>query len=144
MITLKVSDTPAEGPDGTQLQLLGNSSFHVFSSFSIFSTLSFFLTGCGTSFDFHKKVDYLFLVGTEEGKIHKCSKAYSSQFLDTINAHHMAVDAVRWNPFHSDIFISCSADWTVKIWDHNYRWILLDNMSFVGLCNTFPPRLVNL
>uniref|UniRef100_H2YH11 Uncharacterized protein n=1 Tax=Ciona savignyi TaxID=51511 RepID=H2YH11_CIOSA len=75
---------------------------------------------CGTSFDFHKKIDYLFLVGTEEGKIHKCSKAYSSQFLDTINAHHMSVDAVRWNPFHPDIFISCSADWTVKIWDHNY------------------------
>uniref|UniRef100_A0A672VB93 Dynein axonemal intermediate chain 1 n=1 Tax=Strigops habroptila TaxID=2489341 RepID=A0A672VB93_STRHB len=26
---------------------------------------------CGTSFDFHKKIDYLFLVGTEEGKIYK-------------------------------------------------------------------------
>ncbi|CAK8676508.1 dynein intermediate chain 2, ciliary-like [Clavelina lepadiformis] len=99
VISLTVDDVPAEGPDGTQLQLLG----------------------CGTSFDFHKKIDYLFLVGTEEGKIHKCSKAYSSQFLDTIDAHHMSVDAVRWNPFHPDIFISCSADWTVKIWDHNYR-----------------------
>nr|CAB3238694.1 dynein intermediate chain 2, ciliary [Phallusia mammillata] len=99
VITLSVDSAPAEGPDGTQLQLLG----------------------CGTSFDFHKKIDYLFLVGTEEGKIHKCSKAYSSQFLDTIDAHHMSVDAVRWNPFHPDIFISCSADWTVKIWDHNYR-----------------------
>jgi len=40
--------------------------------------------GCGTTFDFHPETDYLFLVGTEEGKIHKCSKAYSSQFLDTI------------------------------------------------------------
>uniref|UniRef100_A0A8V0Y687 Dynein axonemal intermediate chain 1 n=1 Tax=Gallus gallus TaxID=9031 RepID=A0A8V0Y687_CHICK len=29
------------------------------------------ITGCGTSFDFHKKIDYLFLVGTEEGKIYK-------------------------------------------------------------------------
>lgn len=28
-------------------------------------------TACGTSFDFHKQIDYLFLVGTEEGKIHK-------------------------------------------------------------------------
>uniref|UniRef100_H2YH09 Dynein axonemal intermediate chain 1 n=1 Tax=Ciona savignyi TaxID=51511 RepID=H2YH09_CIOSA len=98
VIKLTVDNLPTDGPDGTQLQLLG----------------------CGTSFDFHKKIDYLFLVGTEEGKIHKCSKAYSSQFLDTINAHHMSVDAVRWNPFHPDIFISCSADWTVKIWDHNY------------------------
>uniref|UniRef100_A0A8C9V342 Dynein axonemal intermediate chain 1 n=1 Tax=Scleropages formosus TaxID=113540 RepID=A0A8C9V342_SCLFO len=76
---------------------------------------------CGTSFDFHKEVDYLFLVGTEEGKIYKCSKAYSSQFLDTYDGHHMAVDAVRWNHFHPKVFISCSADWTIKIWDHTVR-----------------------
>ncbi|KAK5872828.1 hypothetical protein PBY51_013490 [Eleginops maclovinus] len=73
---------------------------------------------CGTSFDFHKQIDYLFLVGTEEGKIHKCSKTYSSQFLETYNAHSMAVDAVKWNHFHPKVFISCSSDWTVKIWDH--------------------------
>ena len=78
--------------------------------------------GCGTCFDFHKKTDYLFLVGTEEGKIHKCSKAYSSQFLDTFEAHHMAVYKVLWNTFHPKIFMSCSADWSVKIWDHTYRY----------------------
>ncbi|XP_041837611.1 dynein, axonemal, intermediate chain 1, paralog 2 [Melanotaenia boesemani] len=73
---------------------------------------------CGTSFDFHKQIDYLFLVGTEEGKIHKCSKNYSSQFLETYDAHTMAVDAVKWNHFHPKVFLSCSADWTAKIWDH--------------------------
>eukprot|EP00965_Chrysotila_dentata_P017715 588963-Pleurochrysis_carterae.AAC.1 len=25
---------------------------------------------------------------------------------------------VRWNPFNPKVFLSCSADWTVKIWDH--------------------------
>lgn len=35
----------------------------------------FFFTGCGTSFDFHKTIDYLFLVGTEEGKIYKVRMA---------------------------------------------------------------------
>uniref|UniRef100_A0A6Q2Y5Z2 Dynein axonemal intermediate chain 1 n=1 Tax=Esox lucius TaxID=8010 RepID=A0A6Q2Y5Z2_ESOLU len=78
-------------------------------------------TACGTSFDFHKQINYLFLVGTEEGKIHKCSKAYSSQFLETYDAHNMAVDAVKWNQFHPKVFISCSSDWTVKIWDHTIR-----------------------
>lgn len=53
------------------------------------------LTGCGTAFDFHKRNDYLFVVGTEEGKIHTCSKAYSSQFLDSMDAHNMAVYRVR-------------------------------------------------
>jgi dynein intermediate chain 1 len=77
--------------------------------------------GCGTCFDFNKQQDHLFLVCTEEGKVHKCSKAYNNQFLDTIDAHHMAVYAVKWNPFHSKIFMTCSADWTVKIWDHTCK-----------------------
>ncbi|XP_077137441.1 dynein axonemal intermediate chain 1 isoform X2 [Ranitomeya variabilis] len=90
--------------------------------------------GSGTSFDFHSQIDYLFLVGTEEGKIHKCSKAYSSQFLDTFNAHNMAVDTVRWNPFHPKVFITCSSDWTVKIWEHSVKkpMFVFDLNSAVG------------
>ncbi|KAJ8392790.1 hypothetical protein AAFF_G00072740 [Aldrovandia affinis] len=33
----------------------------------------------------------------------------------------MAVDTVRWNHFHPKVFISCSSDWTVKIWDHTIK-----------------------
>ena len=73
----------------------------------------------GCCFDFNRHSDHLFIVGTEEGKIHKCSKAYSGQYLETYQGHHMAVYALKWNPFHPRVFISCSADWTVKIWDHN-------------------------
>ncbi|NWQ64588.1 DNAI1 protein, partial [Neopipo cinnamomea] len=98
VIKLSVEGT-MQGPEGLQLQTLG----------------------CGTSFDFHKKIDYLFLVGTEEGKIYKCSKNYSSQFLDVFEAHNMAVDTISWNPFHLKVFISCSSDWTVKIWDHTIK-----------------------
>ncbi|NXK77926.1 DNAI1 protein, partial [Amazona guildingii] len=99
VIKLSVEGTTAQRPEGLQLKTLG----------------------CGTSFDFHKKIDYLFLVGTEEGKIYKCSKCHSSQFLDVFEAHHMAVDSVSWNPYHSKVFISCSSDWTVKIWDHTIK-----------------------
>jgi len=73
----------------------------------------------GCCFDFNRHSDHLFIIGTEEGKIHKCSKAYSGQYLETYQGHHMAVYALKWNPFHPRVFISCSADWTVKIWDHN-------------------------
>jgi dynein intermediate chain 1 len=73
----------------------------------------------GCCFDFNRHSEHLFIVGTEEGKIHKCSKAYSGQYLETYQGHHMAVYALRWNPFHPRVFISCSADWTVKIWDHS-------------------------
>ncbi|NXS89194.1 DNAI1 protein, partial [Erpornis zantholeuca] len=100
MDVIKLSgDGMMQGPEGLQLQTLGS----------------------GTSFDFHKKIDYLFLVGTEDGKIYKCSKNYSSQFLDVFDAHHMAVDSISWNPFHLKVFISCSSDWTVKIWDHTVK-----------------------
>ncbi|KAA0189151.1 Dynein intermediate chain [Fasciolopsis buskii] len=80
---------------------------------------TFHISECGTAFDFHETLSHLFLVATEEGMVYKCSKAYSSQYLGTYEAHHMAVYRVAWNRFHPDIFITCSADWTVKIWDHN-------------------------
>ena len=73
----------------------------------------------GMCFDFNKFNDHLFLVGTEEGKIHLCSKAYSGQYLETYEGHYLAVYAVKWNTFHPRVFISCSADWTIKLWDQN-------------------------
>ncbi|CAM9173626.1 unnamed protein product, partial [Phaeothamnion confervicola] len=72
----------------------------------------------GCCFDFNRHNEHLFVVGTEEGAIHKCSKAYSGQYLETYSGHNMAVYTLRWNPFHPRVFISCSADWTVKLWDH--------------------------
>lgn len=88
----------------------------------------------GCCFDFNKNNEHLFIVGTEEGKIHKCSKAYSGQYLETYDGHHMAVYAVHWNPFHPNIFISCSADWTVKLWDHDipYPIMSFDLSNAVG------------
>ena len=97
--------------------------------------------GSGTAVGFNPSADHLFLVGTEEGLIYKCSKAYTSHFLDIYHvstlshphnphtphtplspqAHHMAVHAIRWNPFHQNVFASCGADWTVKIWDHTRK-----------------------
>ncbi|XP_042660759.1 dynein axonemal intermediate chain 1 isoform X3 [Tyto alba] len=64
----------------------------------------------------------------------KCSKCYSSQFLDVFEAHHMAVDSVSWNPYHLKVFISCSSDWTVKIWDHTIKtpMFIYDLNSAVG------------
>lgn len=31
----------------------------------------------------------------------------------------MGVYTVCYNPFYCDVFLSASADWTVKLWDHN-------------------------
>lgn len=31
----------------------------------------------------------------------------------------------RWNPFHPRVFVSCSADWTVKLWDHTVPYPIM-------------------
>lgn len=67
-------------------------------------------------FDFSPHKDHMFLIGTEEGKIHLCSKTYSSEYLKSYDGHQLAVYSVKWNKFHPNVFISCSADWTIKIW----------------------------
>lgn len=76
--------------------------------------------GAGTCFAFNPTSDHLFLVGTEEGKINKCSKAYSSKYLSTYDAHEMPIYTVEWNKFHPRVFATASADWSVKIWEHEY------------------------
>ncbi|XP_045418902.1 dynein axonemal intermediate chain 1 isoform X3 [Lemur catta] len=72
--------------------------------------------------------------GKHTEPVWQCSKSYSSQFLDTYDAHNMAVDAVSWNPFHTKVFMSCSSDWTVKIWDHTIKtpMFIYDLNSAVG------------
>merc|ERR1712100_428538 len=49
----------------------------------------------------------------------------SGQYLETYEGHHMAVYAVKWNPYHPRVFVSCSADWTVKLWDHNIAYSIM-------------------
>ncbi|NWH61876.1 WDR78 protein, partial [Geococcyx californianus] len=70
----------------------------------------------GTCFDFHPKDPNFYLAGTEEGHIHKCSCSCSEQFLKTYRGHKGPVYKVTWNPFSTDIFISCSADWSIILW----------------------------
>lgn len=51
-----------------------------------------------------------------QGDIRLYSKTHSAEYLRCFRGHSMAVYRVRWNPFHSDIFISCGADWMVHLW----------------------------
>ncbi|CBY34486.1 unnamed protein product [Oikopleura dioica] len=89
---------------------------------------------CGVSIAFHSDKSPVFLVGSEEGVIYKCSTAYSSQYLGRWKAHSMAVSSIKWNPFHKDIFLSSSDDWLIKVWSQNSQTALFsfDLQSPVG------------
>ncbi len=75
-------------------------------------------------------------MGTEDGNIHKCSCSYNEQYLESYVAHTGPVHKVAYSPFQSGLFLSCSADWTVKLWrDENPEKPLLSfdtNTSYVS------------
>ena len=57
-----------------------------------------------------------YLVGTEEGQIHRCSCSYNEQYLDSYHGHTGPVNRISWSPFCSEVFLSCSGDWTMRLW----------------------------
>mmetsp|Transcript_8073 Transcript_8073/g.29568 ORF Transcript_8073/g.29568 Transcript_8073/m.29568 type:complete len:590 (+) Transcript_8073:583-2352(+) len=73
--------------------------------------------GSGTCLDFSSKNSSVYVVGTEDGMLYKCSCSHSEQYLQSYYGHSGPVHQVRWSPFASNIFISASADWTIKLWD---------------------------
>ncbi|XP_078576118.1 dynein axonemal intermediate chain 4-like isoform X1 [Branchiostoma floridae x Branchiostoma japonicum] len=73
----------------------------------------------GLCFDFSAKDPNIYLAGTEEGHIHKCSCSYNEQYLDSYAGHTGPVYKITWSPFAPDIFLSCSADWSVRLWSHD-------------------------
>ncbi|XP_071455026.1 dynein intermediate chain 2, ciliary [Hetaerina americana] len=97
VITLSLPIEPIQGPDSVTIPL----------------------TACCTAFAFHPLELNIFLVGTEEGRIYKCSTAYASLYLSTWEAHHMPVHCIDYNAFNPTIFLSCGGDWRVKIWEDN-------------------------
>ncbi|XP_078119915.1 dynein axonemal intermediate chain 4-like [Sander vitreus] len=75
----------------------------------------------GLCFDFHPTDASVYLVGTWEGLIHKCSCSNSQQFLETFRKHFCPVNRVTWSPLSPDVFLSCSADWTIQLWKQDHH-----------------------
>jgi hypothetical protein len=59
--------------------------------------------------------EHVYLVGSESGHVYQCSTAYGSDYLGSFGGHCMPVYAVKWNAMHPDVFLSCSADWSIKV-----------------------------
>ncbi|KAJ3102385.1 WD repeat-containing protein 78 [Phlyctochytrium planicorne] len=70
----------------------------------------------GLCFDFNPNDSNIYIVGTEDGYIHRCSCSYNEQYLATQFGHTGAVYKVKWSPFLPGYYLSCSADWTVRLW----------------------------
>ncbi|XP_063336420.1 dynein axonemal intermediate chain 4-like [Pelmatolapia mariae] len=66
--------------------------------------------------DFHPTEFGIYLVGTQEGLIHKSSFSEGHSFLATYKKHIGSVNHIEWSPFSPDVFLSCSSDETVQMW----------------------------
>ncbi|XP_056353942.1 dynein axonemal intermediate chain 4 isoform X2 [Oenanthe melanoleuca] len=79
----------------------------------------------GMCFDFHPENTDIFLAGTEEGHIHCCSCSGKERILGTYRGHKGPVYKVAWNPSSTDMFLSCSADWSILLWHRDSHTPLL-------------------
>ena len=76
-----------------------------------------FRQAAGLSMDFLKGESTQYLVATDDCAIPRCSKSYNEKYLDSFYDHTGPIYKVRCNPFNRDIFLSCSSDWTCKLWN---------------------------
>ncbi|CAF0935037.1 unnamed protein product [Adineta ricciae] len=70
----------------------------------------------GLCFDVCPDDSTIYLCGTEEGLIHRCSLANNEQYLDTYAGHSGPIYRLAWSPLAKGVFLSSSADWTVSLW----------------------------
>ncbi|CAF2726680.1 unnamed protein product [Rotaria sp. Silwood2] len=75
-----------------------------------------FRSSGGLCFDVCPDDKTIYLCGTEEGLIHRCSVSYNEQYLDTFSGHTGPVYRIAWSPLAKGVFLSSSADWTVSLW----------------------------
>ena len=68
-------------------------------------------------------------VGTDEGDIYLVTTEYASTYLASYRAHATPVYNIQWNNFIPTVFLSCAAEWTVKIWDMNYSKVRRDTLD---------------
>eukprot|EP00758_Cryptobia_borreli_P018793 Tbor_TRINITY_DN7478_c0_g1::TRINITY_DN7478_c0_g1_i1::g.14558::m.14558 len=70
----------------------------------------------GMTFDVSPKDHTIYVVGTEDGTIHKCSKSQNENYLMDFKSHEEPVYRLCWSPFSSQYFLTCSADWTSRLY----------------------------
>ncbi|XP_077955007.1 dynein axonemal intermediate chain 4 isoform X2 [Gasterosteus aculeatus] len=75
----------------------------------------------GLCLDFHPTDSSVYLVGTWEGLIHKCSCSNNEQFLETYRKHFCPVNSIKWSPLSPGVFLSCSSDWTIQLWQQDHQ-----------------------
>ncbi|KAL1132176.1 hypothetical protein AAG570_010133 [Ranatra chinensis] len=68
----------------------------------------------------------IYLAGTDDGVVHKCSVNYLHEHLDAFAAHNGPVYNIEFHPVCENILLTCGADFRVRIWAYNVDKPLLE------------------
>lgn len=58
-----------------------------------------------------------YLIGTEDGSVHRCSASYTDAFLTSHFFHQGPIYQLAYNHVCPDVFLTCSADWRLALWN---------------------------
>ena len=86
---------------------------------------SIYISDGGRCMAFKPDDDRVFLVGTDEGLVYKCTTEYSSQYLMTYPAHPAPIYNICWNTYVPTVFLTCASEWMVKMWDQDTEYVPL-------------------
>lgn len=79
----------------------------------------------------HKNIENCYLVGTDEGCIHKCSTHYLNQHIDVFRAHSGPVMDMVQSPFMDILIASSGADNAIRLWIEG-----MDDVIMTLICPT--------
>ncbi|CAG9765018.1 unnamed protein product [Ceutorhynchus assimilis] len=85
----------------------------------------------------HPSDPTIYLVGTNEGVVHKCSTNYLNQHLDLFLAHEGPINDLQYSPFSRKIYATCGDDWFLRIWaegvDEPLQELFVEMFSVQGI-----------
>ncbi|RNF19712.1 putative dynein intermediate chain [Trypanosoma conorhini] len=58
----------------------------------------------------------VYVVGSEDGSIHQCNKSQTETYELDYAPHSELVYRVRWSPYSDAFFLTCSADWSSRLY----------------------------
>lgn len=73
-------------------------------------------TARGTTIAFNPTEPEIYLIGTVEGYIFKCNTEWS-RYVQRFKAHEMPINRIDFNKFDSNIYLTCSEDFVIKLWE---------------------------
>lgn len=70
----------------------------------------------GMCFDICPTDTAIYIVGTEDGSVFQCNKSQTENYDLDYLPHAELVYRIRWSPYSTRYFLTCSADWTMRLY----------------------------